>query len=126
MPGYIDAPEQLHRAFQDAFNRHDLESIAALYEPDAVLATAGAPLLGREAIREHYRGVLAGQCSIELRTLQVYRAGKLAMMHGAWILEETRADGTTVRREGRNTETAREQLDGAWLFAIDNPRVPQD
>lgn len=25
----IEAPEQRHKAFQDAFNRHDLESIVA-------------------------------------------------------------------------------------------------
>jgi uncharacterized protein (TIGR02246 family) len=121
-----ESPEQLHRVFQGAFNRHDFESIAALYEPDAVLATAGAPVVGRNAIREHYRGVLASRSSIELRTLQVHRAGNLAMLHGTWILQETHPDGTTVRREGRNTETAREQPGGAWLFVIDNPRVPPD
>ena len=48
------------------------------------------------------------------------------MLHGAWILQETSADGTTMRREGRNTETVREQPDGRWLFVIDNPRVPLD
>jgi ketosteroid isomerase-like protein len=46
-----DSPEQLHRAFQDAFNRHDLEAIVALYEPDAVLAGADGPVEGRDAIR---------------------------------------------------------------------------
>jgi len=121
-----DSPERLHQAFQDAFNRHELESIVALYEPDAVLATAGAPVLGRDAIREHYRRILAAQPSLELRTLRVYRSGTLAMLHGAWVLRETGADGMTIRREGRNTETAREQTDRRWLFVIDNPRVPHD
>jgi uncharacterized protein (TIGR02246 family) len=122
----IESPQQLHRAFQDAFNRHDLESIAALYEPDAVLAAADAPIRGRDAIREHYRDVLARRPSLELQTLQVHRAGNLAMLHGAWIVRETRADGATIQREGRNTETVREQRDGRWLFVIDNPRVPVD
>jgi len=122
----IESPEQLHRSFQDAFNRYDLESIVSLYESDAVLAAAGAPVVGKDAIREHYRGVLARRPSIELRTLRVYRSGNLAMLHGTWILQETGADGASVRREGRNTETAREQPDGQWLFAIDDPRVAQD
>lgn len=47
-------------------------------------------------------------------------------VHGTWILHETGPDGRQVRRDGRNTETARQQSDGRWLFVIDNPSVPQD
>jgi len=122
----IESPGQLHRAFQDAFNRHDLESIVALYEPGAVLASVGGPVQGRDAIRERYRGALAVHPSIDVQTLSVNLAGDLALLHGKWILHETGPDGTEVRREGRNTETARQQSDGRWLFVIDNPSVPQD
>ena len=122
----IESPEQLHRVFQEAFNRHDLESIVALYEPGAVLAGVNGPVQGTDAIREQYRGALARHASIDLQTLGVNLAGNLAMLHGKWILHETGPDGRQVRREGRNTETARQQPDGRWLFVIDNPRVPQD
>ena len=122
----IESPEQLHRAFQDAFNRHDLESIVALYETDAVLASSDGPLQGADAIRDRYRIALARHPSIEVETLSVNRAGPLAMLHGKWTLRETGPDGREVRREGRNTETARQQSDGRWLFVIDNPSVPQD
>jgi uncharacterized protein (TIGR02246 family) len=122
----IESPEQLHRAFQEAFNRHDLESIVALYEPGAVLAGVNGPARGADAIRDRYRGVLARRPSIEVRTLSVNLAGELAMLHGTWVLNDTAADGSQVRREGRNTETARRQPDGHWLFVIDNPSVPQD
>jgi uncharacterized protein (TIGR02246 family) len=121
-----ESPEQLHRAFQDAFNRHDLESIVALYEPGAVLASVGGPVPGTDAIREHYRGVLAKRPSIDVQTLSVNCAANLALLHGKWILHETGPDGRQVRREGRNTETARQQPDGRWLFVIDNPSVPQN
>ena len=36
-------PEQVHRSFQDAFNRHDLEALCALYESEAVLVTCSSP-----------------------------------------------------------------------------------
>ena len=121
-----ESPEQLHRAFQDAFNRHDLESIVALYEPGAVLASVDGPVQGTDAIRERYRGALAMRPSIAVQTLSVNLAGNLAMLHGKWILHETGPNGSQVRREGRNTETARQQPDGHWLFVIDNPAVPQD
>ena len=120
------SPEQLHKAFQDAFNRHDLESVVALYESGAVLAGVDGPVQGTDAIREQYRGALARHASIDLQTLGVNLAGNLAMLHGKWILHETGPDGRQVRREGRNTETARQQPDGRWLFVIDNPAVPRD
>ena len=46
------------------------------------------------------------------------------MLHGRWIVQESGPDGGQIRREGRNTETARQQPDGRWLFVIDNPSVP--
>ena len=120
------SPEQLHRSFQDAFNRHDLDSIVELYEPGAVLASSGGPVQGTAAIRAAYRGFLDMRPTIDLRTLGVNRAGDLAMLHGKWILHATGPDGGQIQREGRNTETARLQPDGRWLFVIDNPSVPQD
>ena len=122
----VESPEQLHRAFQEAFNRHDLESIVALYEAGAVLASLNGPVQGTDAIRKQYRRALAMRPSIDVQTLSVNRADNLAMLHGKWILHETGPDGNQLRREGRNTETARQQPDGRWLFVIDNPSVPQD
>jgi uncharacterized protein (TIGR02246 family) len=119
-------PEQLHRDFQDAFNRHDLESIVALYEPGAVLVTSNGPAQGAEAIREAYRHYFGLQPTITLETLGVNLSGNIAMLHGKWVLEGTRPDGTQIRSEGRNTETVRRQPDGRWLFLIDNPSVPLD
>lgn len=119
-----ESPEQLHIRFQIAFNRQDLDSILALYEPGAVLAGIAGPVHGADAIREAYRGFLAMLPTIEVQTLGVNRAGDLAMLHGKWVLRETGPDGAEVRREGRNTETARLQPDGRWLFVIDNPSIP--
>lgn len=121
-----NSPEELHRAFQDAFNRHDVDSIVALYEPDAVLAGADGPAQGSEAIRERYRLAVATRPSIEVQTLGVHVTGDLAMLHGKWVLFEAGPNGSLVRRQGRNTETARRQPDGRWLFVIDNPAVPED
>lgn len=121
-----ESPEQLHRDFQDAFNRHDLESIVALYEPGAVLVTFDGPVQGTAAIREVYRRSLSIQPTISLETLGMNLSGNIAMLHGKWVLHGIGPDGDRVRTEGRNTETARQQPDGRWLFVIDNPTVRQD
>jgi uncharacterized protein (TIGR02246 family) len=113
--------EELHIKFQQAFNRHDLDSILALYEPGAVLVSGGGPVQGTATIREVYRGILAVRPTLELQTLGVTRARDVAMLHGKWILYESGSDGSQIRREGQNTETARLQPDGRWLFVIDNP-----
>jgi len=119
-----EGPERLHRAFQDAFNRGDLEAIVALYEPGAVLVAPGGSARGIDAIRKRYRDVLATRPSIQVKTLAVHQAEDLALLHGKWILDDVGQDGRQIRREGRNTETVRRQPNGTWLFVIDNPISP--
>src|SRR4051812_6901387 len=106
------SPEQLHRAFEDAFNRHDLDAIVDLYELDAVLASPSGTVRGIDAIREQYRRALATRPSIVVQTLSVHVTGELALLHGEWTLRETGVDGRQRERSGRNAETARQQSDG--------------
>lgn len=120
-----EKPEQVHRKFEEAFNRHDLEALCALYEPDAVLVAAGGPARGLAAIREAYGGYLAMRPAIEVQTLASYQAGELAQLHGKWQLRGTGADGAEIVMHGHNTETVRRQRDGRWLFVIDNPAAPE-
>lgn len=119
------APEQIHRAFQEAFNRHDLDALCALYEADAVLLTRDGPTRGLEAIREAYRRTLSIRPFIQVQTLGATQAGDLALLHGKWIFRGKAADGSEIRTEGRNAETVRRQRDGRWLFVIDDPLLPE-
>jgi uncharacterized protein (TIGR02246 family) len=119
----IESAEDLHGAFQAAFNRGDLDAVVALYEPDAVLISFDGSIVGLSAIRERYRFILATYPTITLQTLSVSSAGGLALLHGQWSLRETGPDGMEVRRHGRNAEVARRQTDGAWLFVIDTPSI---
>jgi uncharacterized protein (TIGR02246 family) len=120
------SPGQLHGALQDAFNRQDVESIVALYEDDAVIISLEGPVRGTDAIRKWYRGALASRPTMQVHTLGVHVAGSLAMLHGKWIVREPGTAADRIRRAGVNTETARLQPDGRWLFVIDNPSVPVD
>jgi ketosteroid isomerase-like protein len=115
-------PQELHRLFVKAFNAGDLEGLLALYEPEAVLATAAGPARGSAGLREAYRGFLEPGAAIRLETLGVLECGDLALLQGRWVLEGT--ERAPARREGRNTEVARRQQNGDWLLLIDVPNPP--
>ena len=116
-----ETPEHLHVDFQHAFNRHDLEAIVALYEPDAVLNAVHGPAQGLVAIRDAYRAFLDSLPIIDLQTLGVTRVGELALLQGKWTVHRTGLDGGQTSTAGRSVEVVRLQPDGRWLFVIDNP-----
>lgn len=119
-----ESPDQLHVRFRDAFNRQDLDGVIALYEQNAILVTADGPVRGRDAIREAYRGFFAMHPTIDLETTGVNGTDNLAMLHGRWVVERSSVGEQPSSSHGRNTEVARRQADGRWLFVIDNPSVP--
>lgn len=112
-------PERVHIVFEEAFNRHDLEAVIELYEPDAVFVAAHGQATGREAIRDAYRTIFASSPSMELRTLAITRVGELAMLQGQWTVRRMGENSN----EGRSVEIVRLQADGRWRFVIDNPSV---
>ena len=113
-------PGEIHRLFEQAFNRGDVEAILALYEPGAVLVAGGKTVVGHECIREAYGVYLAGGARMRLETRAVIESGEgLAVLHGAWSL------GPPAETQGLSTEVVRRQADGSWRFVIDNPNTPR-
>src|SRR5437764_11659288 len=117
----VRRPQDIHVAFQEAFNSGDLETIATLYEPDAVLvAEPGRTVTGLDAIREAYKGYLALRPKMKVETVAAFENNGTALLHGRWDMQGTGPDGSEIRIQGRNTEVVRRQPDGAWFFCIDN------
>ena len=115
MPAHT--PQQLHTIFVDAFNAGDLDQLAALYEPGAVLTAAGQTATGQEAIRAGLGQFLAMGQKIEAETRLVLESGDgLALLHMAWTLGEM--------MRGVSAEVARRQPDGTWKYVLDNPMTP--
>jgi len=104
-------PEDLGRLFLERANARDADGVAALYEPDAVLASpSGDVVSGGEAIRGVYEALLADppQFAGDVRP---------ALCHGDLALTSTRFPG------GATAEIARRQSDGTWLWVADQPNV---
>ena len=118
-------PAHIHVLFLEAFNAGDIDSLVALYEPDAVLVVNGQPVAGQELIRNAYESFLARRPRMALKTRSaVMFDDSLAVLHGDWILEPSSTDETGKTTRGLSTEVVRRQADGSWRFVIDNPRTP--
>jgi ketosteroid isomerase-like protein len=108
-------PEDVTRLVAERLNAGDAAGVAALYEPQAVLAyPADRPTTGREAIRAVYQRMVDAGVTFGIETpLPTVRFEDLA-------LTSTRsADNTGVR-----VQVLRRQPDGSWLRIIDRPEVP--
>ncbi len=105
-------PEDLTQLFAERGNAGDAEGLAALYEPDAVLAfPLGHVTVGREAIRAVYEQMLAQVSHFEPEeSLPTVRSGDIA-------LTTTRAKDEAVAR----AQVVRRQPDGSWLRVLDRP-----
>src|SRR5262249_10138556 len=91
-------PEDCATLFERHLNAGDLDALADLYEPDAVLVpNPGESAVGRKAIRETLGGFVAAKAEIRLRVGQVLRAGDdLALIYGDWSGHFTDPDGARV------------------------------
>lgn len=105
-------PEDITRLFVERANAGDAEGLAALYEPDAVVAfPPGGMTVGRDAIRTLYEQMLKGRPTFKAEEpLPTLRIGDLA-------LTSTRAKDEA----GARAQVARRQPDGSWLRILDRP-----
>ncbi len=114
MPDHEKAhrPEDLTRLFVERANARDAAGIAALYEPQAVMAyPPGQQTVGRGAIRELWEKVLANAPHFEPEPpLPTLVSGDIA------LTSTVAKDGTGFR-----AQVVRRQPDGTWLRVIDQP-----
>ena len=106
-------PEDVTRLVAERLNAGDAAGVAALYEPEAVLAyPADRPASGRAAIQATYQQMADAGVKFAIEApLPTVRFEDLA-------LTSTRsADNTGVR-----VQVLRRQPDGSWLRIIDRPR----
>jgi ketosteroid isomerase-like protein len=102
-------PQDLERLLVSRERAGDVDGMAALYEPHAVLDSGdGRLILGKEAIRAFYAGLVATGRKFD------FGDQRSAIMSGDLALTSTRAlDGIVT------AEIARRQDDGTWLWVID-------
>ncbi len=124
MPAYN--PAEIHTLFRHAFNVGDVDTLVALYEPNAVLVVDGEEVIGRERIRKALESFVARRGRMTLETRGVVESPQgLAVLHGSWVIEPQTEMATNIATRGLSTEVIRKQPDGTWLYVIDNPYTPE-
>jgi ketosteroid isomerase-like protein len=110
--------KSMHATFEFLFNAGDLDGLVDLYEPNAVLnPSPEGPVQGRGAIRAALKGFLALGGKISITTKAVFEAPDgIALTQGDWKLQ-----GGAAELAGKSSEVLRRQVDGRWLYIIDNP-----
>ncbi len=105
-------PEDITRLFVERVNASDAEGIAALYEPDAVMAyPPGSVTVGREAIRAFWATALPHLPPFEQEApLPTLASGDTAPT------STPPKDGA-----GARAQVVRRQPDGSWMRLIDQP-----
>jgi uncharacterized protein (TIGR02246 family) len=115
-------PGDVHTQFFDAFNAKDVETLASLYEPDALLVMpGGGTLAGIDAISKALEmGVGSGR-TFRHESQVVHQTGDIAVLDCKSTVMDMAADGTVTSHEGNSIEIVRRQPDGTWRFVIDVP-----
>ena len=105
-------PEDLTRLFVDRANEKDAEGVAALYEPDAVMAyPPGQITVGRVAIQALWERILANAPRFE------QEESLPTLLNGDIGLTSTAPKDDA----GARAQVVRRQPDGTWLRVLDQP-----
>src|SRR5918995_5810474 len=115
-------PEATIERFSQLLAAGDLESMVALYEPDATFVPQpGEIVSGRDAIRSALSGFLAVKPRMTGQIEKVLRTGDTALVANRWKLSGTAPDGSPVELAATSADVLRRRPDGSWGIVIDDP-----
>jgi len=76
---------------------------------------------GTTQLREALARFIALEPTLRSEAQEVIGAGDLALYVGRWTLRGVDPAGHTVAMGGESSDILRQQRDGRWLIALDNP-----
>ena len=90
----------LIEAYNDAWNRQDLDGLCAFHADDIVFEnhTAGERAEGADAVREHIGGIFARWPTLRFTTRAFYPADDFAVCE--WTAQAVRDDGQRIEWDG--------------------------
>ena len=105
-----------------AMNTCALDSALALFQPDAsFVVKPGVVVSGTSGIRHALEGFMALKPTITIEAQELIEVGDIAQYCARWTIRGTDPQGSPVQLKGRSSSILRRQVDGRWLFLLDNP-----
>lgn len=126
------SPQDVLVAFNGALGGDDPRALADLFTADAELLFANRPpVAGRDAIREHWAPILAGNVTTDPELTCPIVDVHGADAYAACTYAETvrpRAGGEARRLHGRSVFFLRHEADGTWRIrlAMNSPAPPPE
>ena len=118
IPSPLDVVAQL----VNAMNTCDLEMALGLFETGAAFVVKpGVVVNGIAGIRQALVGFMALKPTLTIEAQQIVEAGDVAQYCARWTIRGTGSAGNAVHISGRSSSILRRQLNGMWLFLLDNP-----
>lgn len=115
-------PAELIRHFMEAINRGDLDAALSYYEKDAILISQpGKIAKGTNQIRTALGEFIALKPKLASNSSKTIDVGNLVLYCSKWNMACTTPDGKPMELSGASSDVLRQQPDGNWLIAIDNP-----
>jgi uncharacterized protein (TIGR02246 family) len=109
---HAKTPEDITRLFVERVNAGDAEGLAALYEPDAIIAfPPGRLTKGHDAILALYQEMVAQKPHFE------YEEPLTTLVWSDIALTSTQPRDDA----GARAQVVRRQSDGSWLRVLDRP-----
>jgi steroid delta-isomerase-like uncharacterized protein len=95
-----DDARTLIEAYNEAWNRQDLDAVASMHADDIVFEnhTAGDRAEGAAAVREHIGGIFERWPSLRFRGRRLYVADDFVVSE--WTAGATRPDGSSIEWDG--------------------------
>ncbi|MGD9933543.1 MAG: nuclear transport factor 2 family protein [Dehalococcoidia bacterium] len=115
-------PADLNTLFVQLLRAGDIEGMANLYEPAAILVDPPSDeARGHSAIRRLLAAMVDGRAAIEISVSRCIEVGDTAVIHCDW--RGTTAGPCGERRgiAGKSVQVARRQPEGNWLLIYDDP-----
>jgi len=114
--------DKLYDVWQERFNAGDLDGLVDLYTEDVTyLSPEGKYLIGKEAVRNDFEGLLAIKPTIVLGNRKHLLYGDIALTTNHWRMNFQNEDGALQEMTGGGIEVMQKQKsDGGWRYIIDD------
>jgi ketosteroid isomerase-like protein len=122
IPNRYQTPLAAISALVGARAAGDVDGTVMCYEDTATVVTgAGQSVTGRQAIRITVERFLALNPVFTITARALIESAGVCLHHSRWTLTGTTAAGEPLALAGTTADVIRQQPDGGWLVALDNP-----